>query len=117
MYVTTPEYVNSGQILFRENRISMINGKNVLLLLASATTGTTIAKAMEAVKYYGGQVSGICSIFSVANKVMGMPVYKLFGTKDLPDYKAFAPEDCPMCKDNVKIDAFANGFGYSNINQ
>jgi orotate phosphoribosyltransferase len=115
MYVITPEFVNSGQILFRENRIPMIKGKNVLLLLASATTGTTISRAMEAVKYYGGHVSGICSIFSVASKVMGMPVNKLFGTNDLPDYKAYPPESCPMCKDNISIDAFANGFGYSNL--
>jgi orotate phosphoribosyltransferase len=115
MYVTTPEFINSGQILFRENRVPMIKGKNVLLLFASATTGITIARAVEAIRYYGGTISGICSIFSLANKVMGMPITSLFGASDLPDYKAFAPEDCPMCKENVSIDAFANGFGYSNI--
>jgi orotate phosphoribosyltransferase len=115
MYVITPEFVNSGQILFRENRIPMIKGKNVLLLLASATTGTTIGRAVEAVTYYGGTVSGICSIFSLANKVMGKPINKLFGASDLPDYKAHSPENCPMCKENIPIDAFANGFGYSNL--
>jgi orotate phosphoribosyltransferase len=115
MYVTTPEFINSGQILFRENRVPMIKGKNVLLLFASATTGITMARAVDAVRYYGGTLSGICSIFSFANKVVGYPIHSLFGISDLPDYKAYAPEDCTMCKDGIKIDAFANGFGYSNL--
>jgi orotate phosphoribosyltransferase len=115
MYVITPEFLNSGQMIFRENVIPMIKGKNVLVLLASATTGTTITRAVEAVTYYGGTVSGISTIFSVANKVMGIPINSLFGTSDLPDYKAYAYDNCPMCKEKQNIDAFANGFGYSNM--
>lgn len=113
IYIITPEFISNGQILFRENMYPMIKGKNVLLLLASATTGQTITKAVEAIRYYGGTVSGISSIFSVANKVMEIPVNKLFTAADLPDYKAYTPETCPLCKEGKKIDAFANGFGYS----
>jgi orotate phosphoribosyltransferase len=115
IYVITPEYVNSGQMVFRENYTPMIKGKNVLLLLASATTGQTIVKATQALCYYGATISGISAIFSLANSSMGIPIQALFTLADIPDYKAYAPEGCVMCKDKIPIDAFANAFGYSRI--
>lgn len=116
IYIITPENVHSGQLLFRENFIPMIKGKNVLLLLASATTGQTIVRATQALGYYGATISGISAVFSVENSVMGIPIKSLFTMADIPDYKAYNPEGCCLCKENVPIDAFANGFGYSRIN-
>lgn len=116
IYIITPEYVNSGQLLFRENFLPMIKGKNVLLLLASATTGQTIVKATQALTYYGATISGISAVFSAANSMMGIPIKSLFTIADIPDYKAYNPEGCSMCKDKRPIDAFTNGFGYSRIN-
>lgn len=115
IYIITPEYVNSGQLLFRENMLPMIKGKNVLLLLASATTGQTIVKATQALSYYGATISGISAIFSAANSIMGVPIKALFTIADIPDYKAYNPEGCSLCKEKQPIDAFANGFGYSRI--
>ena len=46
----------------------MIEGKHVLLLIASATTGKTIKKSLECIKYYGGSIAGISAIFSVASR-------------------------------------------------
>ncbi len=115
IYIATPEVTHSGQILFRDNIQPMIKGKNVLLLLASATTGQSIIKAVEALKYYGATISGISAIFSVANSSMGIPINSLFTIKNLPDYKAYAPEGCSMCKEKKTIDAFANAFGYSHL--
>ncbi len=117
IYIITPEYVNSGHILFRDNFVPMIKGKNVLLLLASATTGQTIVKVGQALSYYGASISGISAIFSAATSSMGIPIKSLFTIADIPDYKAYNPEGCSMCKDKMAIDAFANGFGYSRINQ
>lgn len=116
IYIITPEYVNSGQLLFRENYIPMIKGKNVLLLLASATTGQTIVKATQALSYYGATITGISAVFSAANSMMGIPIKSLFTIADIPDYKAYNPEGCSMCKEKQPIDAFANAFGYSRIN-
>lgn len=116
IYIITPEYINSGQLLFRENLLPMIKGKNVLLLLASATTGQTILKATQALSYYGATISGISAVFSAANSIMGIPIKSLFTIADIPDYKAYNPEGCSMCRDKQPIDAFANGFGYSRIN-
>ncbi|MBO5055811.1 MAG: orotate phosphoribosyltransferase [Lachnospiraceae bacterium] len=116
IYIVTPEFANSGQILFRDNLLPMIKGKNVLLLLASATTGQTIIKAAQALSYYGATISGVSAVFSAANSVIGIPIRSLFTIVDIPDYKAYNPEGCSMCKENQPIDAFANGFGYSKIN-
>ena len=113
IYITTPEVASTGQFLFRDNIQPMIKGKNVLLLMASATTGQTIVKATQALTYYGAKISGISSVFSAANSSMGIPIKSLFTIKDIPEYKAYDPDGCSMCRDKKPIDAFANAFGYS----
>lgn len=115
IYIITPEIGSSGQFVFRDNMQPMIKGKNVLLLMASATTGQTIIKATQALTYYGATISGISAVFSAANSSMGIPIKSLFTIKDIPDYKTYDPEGCSMCRDNKPIDAFANAYGYSSI--
>ena len=115
IYITTPEVASTGQMVFRDNIQPMIKGKNILLLMASATTGQTLAKAIQTLNYYGATISGISAIFSAANSSMGIEINSLFTIKDLPDYKAYAPEGCSMCKDKKSIDAFANAYGYSKL--
>ncbi len=115
IYVYTPEFNSTGQMIFRENSEMMIRGKHVLLLLASATTGQTILRAGESIDYYGGTVVGITAIFSYANKVFGQQIHSLYKIQDIPDYKSYSHEDCKMCKERRPIDAFCNGFGYSKL--
>lgn len=115
IYIVTPEHANTGQLLFRENLQPMIKNKNVLLLLASATTGQTIIKAVHTLTYYGATISGISAVFSAATSSMGIPIHNIFSIRDIPDYKAYDPEGCSLCRDNVPIDAFANAYGYSSI--
>lgn len=113
--VITTEMGSSGQYVFRDNIQPMLEGKNVILLVATAATGQTLAKAAEAIKYYGAKVKGICSIFSVGNTCFGKPIHSLFTVKDLPDYKIYPSSECPMCKNKQAVDAFANAFGYSKL--
>ena len=115
IYIVTPEYASSGQMLFRDNYLPMIKEKNVLLLLASATTGRTVTKAVQTLTYYGATISGVSAIFSAANSVAGIPIHALFTTSDIPEYKTYSSEECAMCKEKQPIDAFANAFGYSAI--
>lgn len=115
IYIASPEYDTSGQIMFRENNQHMIKGKQVLLLLATATTGTTVQKAIESVTYFGGEITGVSAIYSAATKVMGYPIHALYTGRDLPDYKSFAQDQCPLCKDKVPVDAICNGFGFSTF--
>lgn len=116
IYIITPEYSSSGQMLFRDNYLPMIKDKNVLLLLATATTGRTVTKAVQTLTYYGASISGVSAVFSAANSVMGIPINSLFSTADIPDYKTYSSEECALCKDKKPIDAFANSFGYSMLN-
>ena len=87
--------------------------KNVLLIAASTTTGHTIKRAIDCVDYYGGTVVGAASIFSAVNKIFDVPIYSIFNLSDVPDYGTYKHENCPMCKARQKVDAIANGFGYS----
>ena len=113
--IVAPEYHQSGQILFRDNVQRMIAGKQVLILAPSITTGKSVKRAYEAVLYYGGSVCGICSIFSSVNKINDLEVKSIFTAKDIPDYRAYAPSECPMCKAGQKIEAIVNSYGYSKL--
>lgn len=115
IYVVTPETTNSSQLLFRDNILPMIQGKHVMVLAVSVASGKTVEAAIDAIKYYGGSVSGICSIFSTAKEVLGYPVYSCFDPNDLPDFQSAPAHDCPLCKAGVKIDALVNCHGYSKL--
>ena len=115
IYVVTPEHTSGSQLLFRDNLIPMIKGKNVLILEASITTGYTAKAAVDAIKYYGGNVSGIGAIFTSLDSCEGYPVHATFEMKDLPDYASHPSHECPICKEGKKIDALVNGFGYSKL--
>ncbi|MDD3369573.1 MAG: orotate phosphoribosyltransferase [Lachnospiraceae bacterium] len=115
IYVIAPEINTSGQIIFRDNLKMMIENKNVLILMASATTGKTLQSCVESVLYYGGKVGGIAAVFSNVSKVSGVPVHAIFTQQDVPDYQSYSMADCPMCRNRVKIDAMVNGYGYSKL--
>ncbi len=115
IYITSPEYNSTGQIIFRQNLVPMIENKNILLLLASTTTGKTLLKCLECLDYYKGHIAGITSIFSAVNKIADIPVNSLFQTSDLPDYKVYPHRGCPLCEKGIPIDAIVNGFGYSTL--
>lgn len=113
--VVSPENDASGQMIFRDNLQPMIIGKNVLLLIPSITTGKTIRRACECIRYYGGNVQGITAVFSAADDVNGMPINAIFTRNDLPDYTSYSMHDCPDCKAHRKIDAIVNSYGYSKM--
>ena len=115
IYITSPEYNNSGQIIFRDNIQPMIRGKNILILDGSITTGETLSRAIESILYYGGAIRGIASIFSAATSIAGLPVYSIFNHQDLPNYGSYSAATCPLCGQKQKLDALVSGFGYSRI--
>lgn len=114
IYVVTPEMVN-GQLLFRDNLVPMIKDKHVMILAVSVASGKTVETAVDAVKYYGGNVTGLASIFSTREECAGFPVRSVFNPKDLPDYQSYTPNECPMCKAGKKIDALVNSHGFSKL--
>lgn len=115
VYIITPEHTSGSQLLFRENIAPMIKGKNVLILAASVVTGFTARGAIEAVKYYDGNVTGIASVFATVTECEGYPVTSVFNPKDLPDYASYDSHKCPLCREGKKIDALINSHGYSKL--
>ena len=115
IYVVSPEDHAGGQLIFRDNMQFMVKGKNVLMLLANATTGKTIKRAMECVQYYEGKVVGISAIFSAVSKVRDMEVQSIFNSTDIPDYHTYDVGKCPHCAAKEKVDAMVNSYGYSKI--
>lgn len=115
VYVVTPEMVNGSQMMFRDNLIHMIKGKHVLILAVSVASGATAKAAIEAVKYYGGEISGIASIFATVASCGGYTVNSVFNPNDLEGYFAVPAHECPLCKEGKKLDALINCHGYSKL--
>lgn len=115
VYVVTPEHAQGSQIIFRDSIAPMINGKNVLILAASVSTGYTVRSAVEAVKYYGGRVAGVAAIFATVDECAGYPVHSAFDPTDISDYASHPAHECPMCKRGQRIDALVNQFGFSKL--
>lgn len=115
IYVISPEFNSTGNVIFRDNVKPMLKNKHVLVLVASATTGGSLITCMDAVNYYGGILEGVSSIFSAINKIMGMEVNTIFTKKHIPQYRSYSTRECPCCKRREKITAIINGFGYSKF--
>ena len=120
IYIVTPEFNSNGQMIFRDNTKLMVEGKNVLILSTSITTGVTLDKAITSIRYYGGKVRGIAAVFSFVNKAMVdedrvVEVNSIFTGKDLNGYASYDAKKCPMCAAKQKIDAIVNGYGYSKF--
>lgn len=115
IYVVTPEFTSGSQIMFRDNIVPMIKGKHVLVLAVSVASGVTALSAIDAIKYYGGDVVGISAIFSTNSTCGGYEVNSVFNPKDIDDYFNTSAHECPLCKQDKKIDALINSHGYSKI--
>ena len=50
IYVLREHLGTNGKLIFRDNARPMLEGKNILLLLASVTTGNTVQKGMECIE-------------------------------------------------------------------
>ena len=115
IYVVEPEFNSNSQIIFRDNIKPMIQDKHVLILMASVTTGYTAKKAIEAIGYYGGIVTGVAAIYRAVDEIGGYPVQSVYSIGDLPDYESYDFRDCPYCKKGRKLDALVNSFGFSAL--
>ena len=115
IYVVSPEMNSVGQLVFSDNLQPMIRNKHVLLLLATATTGRTIERALECIDYYGGSIAGVSSLFSAVEKIGDHEIHSIFKMSDFPEYKTYAHNECPYCKAGQKLDAIVNSYGYMKL--
>jgi len=115
IYIVTPETIGGSQLLFRDNIVPMIQGKHVLVLSVNVATGFTAKAAIDAVKYYGGEVVGVASIFATEDECDGYEVASVFNPGDLPGYFSCPAHECPLCKQGKKLDALINSHGFSKL--
>lgn len=113
--VITPETNVNNQLIFRDNLQKDIYGKQIVLLISSASTGKTINRTVECLQYYNGKLAGISSIFSAIKEYHGIKINSVFTSDDIPGYKSVSFDKCDMCKNGQKIDAIINSYGYSKI--
>lgn len=113
--ILTPELNSNNQMIFRDDSQKKIWGKQILLLISSASTGWTIERCIQCLDYYNGNLAGVTAIFSAIKSVGEIPVNAVFSPEDIHDYQTFPSSDCPMCKNKQKVDAIVNAFGYSKI--
>ena len=115
IFIITPEQTTAGQLFFRENFLHTIKDKNVLLLLATATTGKTTGTALSCIEYYGGRIAGISSLFSAVQEISGIPVNTVFTTADVPGYASHSAADCPQCQAKQPLTGMVNSHGFSKL--
>lgn len=113
--VITPEFGVNNQIILRDNIQPMIRDKQVLLLVSSVSSGKSVQRTAECIRYYGGNPVVACALFSDIPETHGIKIHSIFDAKDLPAYTSHRPSECPMCAQGRKIDALVNSFGYSRL--
>ncbi|MBQ3939938.1 MAG: orotate phosphoribosyltransferase [Oscillospiraceae bacterium] len=113
--LVTPELNAVNQMIFRDNVQKKIWGKKVLVLVSSVSTGKSIDRAADCLKYYNGDLVAVGSIFSAIDSLGELEIHALFTAGDLPHYESVSAAECPLCRNGVKVDALINSFGYSKL--
>ena len=115
IYLINPEMNSNNQIIFRDDSQGKIWNKRILLLISSASTGRSINRCIECLKYYNGVLVGVSAVFSAIKELDGIKVNSIFTTDDIPDYKSHSIGECTACKEKQKVDAIVNAHGYSKL--
>ena len=114
IHVVSPLSNVNGNLIFQDNAIECIRNRNILLLVASISSGGTVKMAMECIEYYGGRLAGISALFFSSEKI-DYDINALFTSADIPGYKVFNTTNCEMCKAGQKLDAIISSEGYTKI--
>lgn len=116
IYLVEPDSNVNGQFVFADNLRPMIEHRNVLILVNTASTGQTLSQARECVEYYGGRAAGYAALFSNLSELGGKPVIRLFSGEDFPHYQNFIRgQNCPACAAGLRLDAIVSPRGYTKL--
>jgi orotate phosphoribosyltransferase len=115
IHIVTPQINSNNQLMFPSDTQPYVTNKNVLLILSTVSTGRSLARAAECVRYYGGKLAGIGTIFSAIDESGGIPIQAIFHRSDLAAYNSWRSDECPMCKAGRKIDGLVTTGGLTEI--
>ena len=111
----TPGINSNNQLVFSSDMQQYVTNRNILLLMSTVSTGRSLARAAECIRYYGGKPVGIGSIFSAVEEAAGLPVHSIFMRSDLNEYNVYRSDECPLCKNGRKLDGFVTVGGCTEI--
>jgi len=115
IHVVTPFYNTQKKLMFQSNTQDLVVDKNIILLVSSISSGTTISNALEFLSYYGGVLVGISTLFNACPENIEHEIHSLFTNEDVPEYQIFSTDKCDMCKKGRKLDAIIMQGGYTRI--
>jgi orotate phosphoribosyltransferase len=115
IHVVSPINNMYGNLVFASSVASWLSGKNILLLIATISSGRTLYRVLECIAYYGGKLAGISSLYQASDVDPGVGVNSLFRSDDIPGYKLYNTGECELCKNGVKLDAVVSSEGYTRI--
>lgn len=115
IHVVTPRRNIERKLMIPSNIEELILNKNILLLVATVSTGLILDKGLEFISYYGGHVVGISSLFSVYPNKYEQEIHSMFTNEDIPGYKLFSSDKCMMCNEGIKLEAIIVDDGYKSI--
>jgi len=113
--IVTPMIRADGRFVFHQSVREKILNKNVVLIVASMSTGATASGVLECLSYYGCKLVGISAVFSAVPEVNGHKIHSLISTAEIPDYCFYSLSECKMCKEGRKIDAVFSSEGYTDL--
>lgn len=115
VHVLVPIHNINRKLMFQSNMQEQITNRNVLLLVSTISSGTTIQSALECLSYYGGRVVGISALFNAYPDNSEQEIHSMFTSEDIPGYKIYTPDKCPLCKDGKELDAIIMHYGYTEV--
>ena len=115
IHVVSPINNAYGNLAFADSVAGWISGKNILLLLATVSSGRTLNISLDCISYYGGKLAGISALYVSSDVRLGQEIFPMFTSDDIPGYKLFNHSDCDMCKAGQKLDAIISSEGYTKI--
>lgn len=116
IFIAEPASTVNGKYVFADNVLSMVKNKQILIMVGTSATGSTLSDAKECIEYYNGQVCGYTALFSNIQSLHGKPVTRLFSSCDLPHYHNYVTgQECPDCAAGKKLDALVTPHGYQKI--